>query len=160
MVTFVNSIPDLGCDISFYATGSVALGTALLDSKRLNKNGVVNGTKTGKVIAVGTAQTSVLIGWDHPTIYGHARNGAILYGNMKYIDDQQKFTYSCYIPDIIGWEVNNIHYPSGPVITATQVQQETKISKDLDLSDWRSWTNKVPGECVCGMPKDTCDYHK
>ena len=27
-------------------------------------------------------------------------------------------------------------------------------------NEWRSWRNNRPGECVCGMLKSLCVYHK
>lgn len=29
-----------------------------------------------------------------------------------------------------------------------------------EVSDWRAWQHKAPGECVCGIPKTACDYHR
>lgn len=34
------------------------------------------------------------------------------------------------------------------------------VAMSIDLSDWRQWTHKVPGECACGIPKSRCDYHR
>jgi hypothetical protein len=33
-------------------------------------------------------------------------------------------------------------------------------SKEVDISDWKVWRHKAPGECVCGIPKQVCSYHK
>jgi hypothetical protein len=29
-----------------------------------------------------------------------------------------------------------------------------------DIADLRKWANNLPGECPCGVPRATCDYHK
>jgi hypothetical protein len=36
----------------------------------------------------------------------------------------------------------------------------TKVVQVPDLSDWRTWARPRPGECACGIPRHTCDYHK
>lgn len=28
------------------------------------------------------------------------------------------------------------------------------------ISDWRAWRHDRPGDCVCGIPKERCDYHR
>jgi hypothetical protein len=32
--------------------------------------------------------------------------------------------------------------------------------KEVDVSDWKTWRHNVPGECVCGIPKERCTYHR
>lgn len=32
--------------------------------------------------------------------------------------------------------------------------------EETDLSDWKAWQHKAPGECACGIPKARCDYHR
>ncbi len=33
-------------------------------------------------------------------------------------------------------------------------------TKEVDVSDWRAWSNKQPGQCACGIARQQCDYHK
>lgn len=30
----------------------------------------------------------------------------------------------------------------------------------VSMDDWRAWRNNRPGECVCGIQKQMCSYHK
>lgn len=44
-----------------------------------------------------------------------------------------------------------------PVVQQAAARPTTK---DVDVSDWRAWSNKTPGQCPCGIAKSQCDYHK
>jgi hypothetical protein len=35
-----------------------------------------------------------------------------------------------------------------------------QVATVTDISDWRTWQHKAPGECVCGIPRTQCDYHR
>jgi hypothetical protein len=39
-------------------------------------------------------------------------------------------------------------------------QAVSQATPSQDISDWRAWQHKAPGECVCGIPKSQCDYHR
>lgn len=45
-------------------------------------------------------------------------------------------------------------------LVAQAVSQPTRKEQEQDLSDWRVWQHKAPGECVCGIPRTACDYHR
>lgn len=71
---------------------------------------------------------------------GGIRNGFI-YALVKYD----------YLYDIVVREDLNIH----GIVESKVVQVTTP-----DVSDWRAWVHNVPGECVCGIPRERCDYHR
>lgn len=36
----------------------------------------------------------------------------------------------------------------------------TEIKSPVDINNWREWRHNIPGECVCGIPRNACTYHK
>lgn len=40
------------------------------------------------------------------------------------------------------------------------VQASRPATQEVDVSDWRTWSNKTPGQCACGIARQQCDYHK
>lgn len=32
-------------------------------------------------------------------------------------------------------------------------------NEEFNKNDWRAWQHNQPGECVCGIPRERCDYH-
>lgn len=36
----------------------------------------------------------------------------------------------------------------------------TECSGDYNKNDWMAWRHSAPGDCVCGIPRSLCDYHR
>lgn len=45
-------------------------------------------------------------------------------------------------------------------VTCNQPAGSAGGSSDLDLSDWRTWAHKAPGDCPCGIKREACDFHR
>lgn len=43
---------------------------------------------------------------------------------------------------------------------AKMAGKQDRIATEPDLSNWQSWANNKPGECVCGILRTTCEYHR
>lgn len=47
-------------------------------------------------------------------------------------------------------------------VVVEEVRTASAPTPTVDLSDWRVWRDHglQPGECVCKMPRQQCDYHR
>lgn len=49
---------------------------------------------------------------------------------------------------------------SHPDLPTAVTTTKVKAKVSYDVSDWQYWQHNRPGECVCGIPKERCDYHR
>lgn len=98
--------------------------------------------------------------WSVPTIKGCQYK-------INRIED--KYVYATNINDGVECyfiSLNESGYAEMPNawVLEQDIQEQAPITKRSavinDMSDWRAWKHNVPGECVCGIRKEDCFYHK
>lgn len=47
-----------------------------------------------------------------------------------------------------------------PDMVQDKLEKEKVGDKKKEVDDWRGWRHNRPGDCVCGIVKAQCDYHR
>lgn len=70
--------------------------------------------------------------------------------NYQYLTQSMKDSLNRNIPD----------YPLIVNLHTSDKCMNPFIAAKPTIDQWQAWAHNQPGDCACGIKKDSCDYHK